>query len=445
MLLRFWGTRGSIATPGQSTIRFGGNTSCVEVVTKAGDRFILDCGTGARPLGAYLMANAPKPITATILFSHTHWDHLQGFPFFAPIFVPGSKIRLCGANSAHSSLPSVLGGQMEYTYFPVELAQLGADLDYVVFGEGSYNIGSAVVSTQFLNHPAITLGYRIEADGVSVLYLCDHEPYWEPLWRSDAEPGKLESILHDGDRLHAKFMENADVVIHDAQYTPEEYPSKKNWGHSTYSYATQMAAAMNVKRLFLTHHDPTHNDEFLVNVENRARQIAASVGSSLRVSCACEGYEETIERTTPEPACPEPIPHLDMCRAGNRPILIIDDDEDLRILARKVLNRGGYDVVEADSGNEAIRQIEKQTPGAILLDLVMPPPDGFEILRMIRSREDTRSVPVIVLTALGDEDSVRSSFELGATDFLAKPFTPPQLDARVRACCARAPVEDSYA
>jgi CheY-like chemotaxis protein len=445
LLLRFWGTRGSIATPGPTTMRFGGNTSCVEVVTRAGNRFVLDCGTGARPLGAYLMAQAPKPITATILFSHTHWDHLQGFPFFAPIFVPGSKIRLCGPNSAHSSLPNVLAGQMEYTYFPVELAQLGADLEYVVLAEGAYGIGGATISTQFLNHPAITLGYKIEADGVSLLYLCDHEPYWEPIWCSDARPGRLESILHEGDGRHAKFMENADVVIHDAQYTPEEYPSKRNWGHSTYSYATQLAAAANVKRLFLTHHDPTHDDEFLVQIENRSRDIAASVGSSIRVSCAYEGYEETIESEPLDLTIRDSVPRSDTSRSRRPRILIVDDDEDLRILARKALDRGGYEVIEAAGGKGALQLIEHEMPDAVLLDLLMPPPDGFEVLRMLRSREDTRTLPVIVLTAHGDEESVRSSFELGATDFLAKPFTPPQLDARVRACCVRAAVQDSRA
>ena len=125
------------------------------------------------------------------------------------------------------------------------------------------------------------LGYRIEADGASVLSLSDHEPYWERLWRSDAEPGRLESILHDGDRRHAAFMENADVVVHDAQYTPEQYASKKNWGHSTFSYATQIAAAANVRRLILTHHDPAHDDDFVDRIEERAREQAEKIIASL--------------------------------------------------------------------------------------------------------------------------------------------------------------------
>ncbi len=124
------------------------------------------------------------------------------------------------------------------------------------------------------------------------MYVCDHEPYWEPLWHSDSPPGKLSSILHAGDCRHAEFLRNADVVIHDAQYTPEEYPAKKNWGHSTYRYVTQIAAAANVKRLFLTHHDPTHDDDFLSTVEKQAQTIAQAAGSTMKVSCARDGYEE---------------------------------------------------------------------------------------------------------------------------------------------------------
>lgn len=177
MLLRFWGTRGSIATPGPGTNRFGGNTSCVEVVTKTGHRLIFDCGTGARPLGEHLMAHTNQPISATILLTHTHWDHIQGFPFFAPAFVPGNRITVCAPKGAGRSLAEVLAGQMEHTYFPVELGQLGAEIEYRDLLDDAYELDGVRVTTQYLNHPAITLGYRIETDGVRVLYLCDHEPY----------------------------------------------------------------------------------------------------------------------------------------------------------------------------------------------------------------------------------------------------------------------------
>ena len=438
MKIRFWGTRGSIATPGPGTNRFGGNTSCVEVVTKAGQRFILDCGTGARPLGMHMMAHAPKPIEATILISHTHWDHIQGFPFFAPVFVPGGHITVCGPSGTYNSLPETLAGQMEYTYFPVKLGDLGARIEYKELPEGENEVGGVRVVTQLLNHPALTLGYRIEADGVAVMYVCDHEPYWESLWRSGATPGELDSILHSGDRRHADFLRNADLVIHDAQYTSEEYPAKKNWGHSTYRYATQIAAAAGVKQLFLTHHDPTHDDAFLSRMEEEARAVARAAGSPMQVSCACESYEHTLEGDGSGKA--QPNQSAAKATVGNRParVLVVDDDEDVLILARKTLTRGGSHVMEASGGAEAIQLIQSEKPDLVLLDLLMPSPNGFEVLRWMRESGGAQQVPVVILTAQGDEDSIRRCFELGAMDFLTKPFTAPQLDVRVRSSLSRA-------
>jgi CheY-like chemotaxis protein/phosphoribosyl 1,2-cyclic phosphodiesterase len=436
--IRFWGTRGSIATPGPATNRFGGNTSCVEVVTNAGQRFILDCGTGARLLGMHMMAHAPKPIQATILVSHSHWDHIQGFPFFAPLFVPGGHITVCGPSGTNNSLPEALSGQMEYTYFPVKLSDLGARIEYKELHEGKNELGGVRIVTQLLNHPAVTMGYRIEADGISVMYVCDHEPYWENLWHSDSETGKLDSILHAGDRRHADFLLNADVVIHDAQYTPEEYPAKRNWGHSTYSYVTQIAAAANVKRLFLTHHDPTHDDEFLSRMEDQARAVAQAAGSPLEVSCAYEGFEASFDGDSSGHTRTGALSTAAVPNGRPSRILIVDDDEDLRILARKTLGRGHNVILEASGGEEALRLIKAEKPDLVVLDLLMPAPDGFEVLRRIRADEETLDLPVVVLTAKGDEESVRSCFDLGATDYLVKPFTAPQLDVRVRSSLARA-------
>jgi CheY-like chemotaxis protein/phosphoribosyl 1,2-cyclic phosphodiesterase len=444
MLVRFWGTRGSIATPGPNTNRYGGNTSCVEIVTNSGKHLICDCGTGARALGAFLVGSAPGRLEATILLSHTHWDHIQGFPFFAPLFIPGNRITVCGPRGAHASLPEVLAGQMEYTYFPVELQQLGADIRYRDLSEGVNEVGGIRVTAQFLNHPAAALGYRIEADGVSVLYLCDHEPYWEPLWRSDVPPGSLEAILHDGDRRHAAFMQNADLVIHDSQYTPEEYPAKKNWGHSTYAYVVQIAAAANVRKLFLTHHDPTHNDDFLDAMEAKAQQLAISLNSPLQIACAREGLEQAVVKL---PGHLLKVNEVATSDQGGEAlvVLVIDDDEDLRVLARTSLRRAGHHVLEASGGEQAFAVLLLEKPDLILLDLTMPAPDGFAVLERLRAEPATRDIPVIVLTAHGDEESARRSFELGATDFLAKPFTPPQLDARVRSCVARADRSDAQA
>jgi phosphoribosyl 1,2-cyclic phosphodiesterase len=294
MRVRFWGTRGSIAAPGPDTIHFGGNTSCVELTTPSGGIVVLDCGTGARLLGNHLVDTETGPVSATILLSHTHWDHIQGFPFFAPLFQPKNRFMVYGPDGSRLSLRDVLAGQMEHHYFPVELDQLAARIVYADLSEGVHEIDGLRVRAQKMNHPTATLGYRIEAEGHSVCYLCDHEPYFEGIWRAGCPPGRMESILEEGDRRHAEFMRGADVVIHEAQYTPSEYPAKLHWGHSTYVYAVTLAVLADVRTLFLTHHDPGHNDEFLRKMECEAQQLARSLGSKLEVCCAYEGCEFTL-------------------------------------------------------------------------------------------------------------------------------------------------------
>lgn len=291
MRLRFWGTRGSIATPGPGTNHFGGNTSCIELTTPSGECVVLDCGTGARLLGNQMVANAASAINATILLTHTHWDHIQGFPFFAPLFVPGNSFAVYGPEGSHLSLRDVLAGQMEHHYFPVELDQLAARITYRDLNEGTYDIAGLKITAQRMNHPSATLGFRIQAGPECICYLSDHEPYSEDVWREGAQPGLLDSILDPGDRRHAEFMRGAGLVIHEAQYTPEEYPAKRNWGHSSFSYVVQLAAAAEVRRLLLTHHDPSHDDDFLGDVERRARELATQLGSAMEVTCAYEGLE----------------------------------------------------------------------------------------------------------------------------------------------------------
>jgi CheY-like chemotaxis protein/phosphoribosyl 1,2-cyclic phosphodiesterase len=438
MRVRFWGTRGSIATPGPDTVRFGGNTSCVSITTNAGAHFILDCGTGARALGTALMAQPVKPIVATILLSHTHWDHIQGFPFFTPLFVPGNQITVCGPEGSAGSLRDVLAGQMEFTYFPVELGQLPATISFRELSEGTHEIGGARVIAQYLHHPAMTLGYRIEVDGAAVVYLCDHEPYSETLWHGDLSPNNAGSIVHEGDRRHARFMEGAGLVIHDAQYTPEEYPTKKTWGHSTYEYAVGLAAAAGVQRLVLTHHDPAHDDTFIAALETRARAHAAQIGCTVDVSCAYEGLDLTVAPHGVQYLAETPsAPHAghDILRCSR--ILVVDDDPDIRALATQALSQDGHIVTEASNGPEALVAIAAQAPDLLVLDLMMPVVSGLEVLKLLRSRPATASLPIVLLTAMDDEANTRAGFELGATDYLTKPFSIPQLAARVRACLAR--------
>ena len=244
MRIRFYGTRGSIATPGPTTVRYGGNTSCVAVRSESGTLVILDVGTGAAILGRELMAEGSIG-RGQILIGHTHWDHIQGFPFFAPLFVPGNEWDVYAPRGPRKTLRDILAGQMEYTYFPIELDQLGATVRYHDLVEGPFRVGDIEVTTQYLNHPPLTLGYRLEVDGAVVVYATDHEPYSRALATS---PGEIDG--QDG--RHAKFLAGADLAIHDAQYVAAEYPGKIGWGHSTVEYAVAVARFAGVKRLALT-------------------------------------------------------------------------------------------------------------------------------------------------------------------------------------------------
>lgn len=439
MKVRFWGTRGSIATPGPGTNHFGGNTSCVELTTASGALLIFDCGTGAARLAADLMGRGKKPIDANILLGHTHWDHIQGFPFFSPAFIPGNTVAIHGPEGSRGSLHHVLAGQMEFTYFPIELNQLPAAISYHDLNEGIHSIAGVRVATQFLNHPAMTLGYRVEADGVAVVYLVDHEPYSDALWRAGAEPGLIASILHDGDRRHAEFMAGADLVIHDAQYTPEEYPAKKTWGHSTYNYAVQIAAAAGVRRLALTHHDPGHDDAFVADMERHARSLALHLKTDLDVSFAYEGCEIELRPRSGSKPFVTADPDQESVAEQRFNILAVDDHADtLTLIVRALQSEDQYSVTKATSGAEALRMIDAHMPDLVVLDYKMKGMDGMAVVQALRARTATESLPVLMLTSMADEPSTRAGFEAGVTDYVTKPFSVPQLTARVHACLARA-------
>ena len=204
MQVRFWGTRGSIATPGPATLRYGGNTSCVEVRSDSGAVILIDCGTGAHALGQALKEQA-KACSGHILISHTHWDHIQGLPFFAPLFAAENEWHIYGPRGLGQSLRDVLAGQMEYAYFPVALNAFAAKVHYHEVVEGGFSINDVRVATHYLNHPALTVGYRIEADGASLVYASDHEPH-------SAEAGKGHAeAAESGDVAHMDFIRDADL------------------------------------------------------------------------------------------------------------------------------------------------------------------------------------------------------------------------------------------
>lgn len=251
--IRFWGTRGSLAKPGPHTVRYGGNTSCVEVRSAAGTRLVIDCGTGAHELGQAIMREGGMS-RGHVLISHTHWDHIQGIPFFAPFFVPGNSWDLYAPQGFGESLKDTLAGQMEYTYFPVSTEAFGAAVRYHNLGEGSFTIEDFTVHTRYLNHPALTLAFKVEVDGASIAYACDHEPH-------SRELALGEGPIEGEDFAHAEFMDGVDLIIHDAQYLASEYQAKQGWGHSTVEYAVSIARAAHVRKIALTHHDPTRSDE----------------------------------------------------------------------------------------------------------------------------------------------------------------------------------------
>lgn len=249
--VKFWGTRGSIPTPGQATARYGGNTSCVEV--RAGDKIVLfDCGSGAREMGLALGRECEGRVAEVHLFvSHTHWDHIQGFPFFTPAYVPGNRIVIFSLRGADKSLEKIFTGQMDASYFPVSLADMQAELVFVEL-EGTVQVGNMQISHIYLNHPGLAVGYRIDCGGKSLAYIADHEPY--PRLLGDNEHNRKQ------EREITNFAHNVDLYIRDAQYTEEEYVQKRGWGHSPWPDVLEAAHEAGVKQCVLYHHDPLHDD-----------------------------------------------------------------------------------------------------------------------------------------------------------------------------------------
>jgi phosphoribosyl 1,2-cyclic phosphodiesterase len=298
MRVRFWGTRGSVPTPGPTTVRYGGNTACVEVETSGGSHFIFDSGTGIRELGLHL-ARQGSQLSAHLMLGHTHWDHISGFPFFTPVFVPGNRLVIYGARDLDRSLRDVLAGQMHYTYFPVPLGDLRAEIDFVELEEGEISICDALVRTHYLNHTAVCMGYRIEADGKALAYVTDHEPYGVLISGAGMqEPtvgrGLRGGFIHGGDRRLIEFVRGVDLLIQDSQYTPDEYVQRRGWGHGSTDYVTDVAVEAGAKQVALFHHEPTHSDDDLDRMVDYSRARAAEIGSRVKIFAAAEGQEITV-------------------------------------------------------------------------------------------------------------------------------------------------------
>ena len=277
VVTRCWGTRGSIPTPGQRTVRYGGNTTCFEV-SHGGRRLIFDAGSGIRLLGTDLVEKGPNSIH--IFLTHFHWDHIQGFPFFAPLYDGEDTIHVVGPKQREIDVQNLFAGQMGPIYFPVPFSVVAAETRFEHLNAGTYEIGDAVLEVMKVKHPSFVLGYRIRVAGRTICFIPDNE-----LEGTGYEVGEgWAQRIRD-------FVGDADLLIHDAMYTEEEYRARAGWGHSTYEQAVRLAEEGGAKRLLLFHHDPTRTDDELDVIVSRLRDDALARGSSLDIEAATEGVD----------------------------------------------------------------------------------------------------------------------------------------------------------
>jgi len=256
MKIRFWGTRGSIPTPGRYVLKYGGNTPCVEV--RCGETFLIfDAGSGLRELGGALLQElGTEPKKFNIFISHTHWDHIQGFPFFSMAYLPTTEIDFYGGSSV-IDLEKLIYGQMEREYFPVTLSELASKINFKSLQESPFFLNGIKIEYTHLIHPSLSLGFRITYNDKIFVYATDNELSPDP---------DLKKVY---EKSYGMLIENADVLVADCQYTSDEYKTKAGWGHSTMESVVEMASKHGVKNLFAFHHDPLHtDDEIDIMIEN---------------------------------------------------------------------------------------------------------------------------------------------------------------------------------
>jgi phosphoribosyl 1,2-cyclic phosphodiesterase len=307
MKVKFWGVRGSVPIPGPATARYGGNTPCVEISTGNGECIILDAGTGLRALGVDLISRGGELPPINLFITHTHWDHIQGFPFFAPCYMPRAAINVRGPVHFREgrTLQHVFDLQMQYEFFPVSNDQLAADIGYETLAETTLLLGAVNIASQFMNHSIQSLGYRLTEQGATVVYTGDHEPYYD-VFTDDAPAGgekdddllfgDVAAIVQGATDRFLEFIRGADLLIVDCQYTPLEYPSKKRtWGHSSWDFCLDWMHRANIRQMALTHHDPLRTDEALDRILGEVRQAAAARGIAPEsIMMAYEGMEITL-------------------------------------------------------------------------------------------------------------------------------------------------------
>ena len=264
--------RGSIPTPGPTTVRYGGNTSCVEVRV-GGEIILLDAGTGLRALGRSLLSEfKDQPLNLTMLLTHTHWDHIQGLPFFGPIYDSRCRLRILGCEGTRKGLVNALTGQMESTYFPVPFNKLPSNIEIEELKDFNFNIGPVCVRAMRANHPGLCVGYRLFSPDSLIAFFPDTEPR-----------------TGGNDREMIEFIRDADVLILDSQYDSAEYQQHLGWGHGCVDDSVALALQAGVKQLCLFHHDPDHDDRRIDGLVKHARQLVAKQRAKLHVDAAREG------------------------------------------------------------------------------------------------------------------------------------------------------------
>ncbi len=290
MEITFWGVRGSIPCPGPQTMRYGGNTACLELyLPTLHRRVIIDAGSGIRELAKKLLAeDLPRgPLRTEIYLSHTHWDHIMGFPFFIPAYIPGTEIKVFGPVTYElEPLDEVVGGQMRYRYFPVNMGELAAKIEYIRLREDPcIELGDGlVVATKILNHPITALGYRFSYGGRSFCTVYDHEPFRNLFVTDPQDPAYDEDMATEGEfaaqdqnRAMEEFFAGVDLLVHDAQYTLDEYRhGKLGWGHCPIEDVITAAERAGVRRLALFHHDPDRSDDELDALADRYCGVSPS-------------------------------------------------------------------------------------------------------------------------------------------------------------------------
>jgi phosphoribosyl 1,2-cyclic phosphodiesterase len=295
MKLKFWGTRGSIPTPGKETVRYGGNTPCMEVRLTNNNLLIFDAGTGIRSLGDQLIASGAS-VRTFIVITHPHWDHIQGFPFFKPAFISGNELTIVGPQSRHVTLRQMLAHVMDKVYFPIQLHELKANIKFIPMKEESVRVFDATLSSLYVNHPSMALAYRLDVGSHSMVYVSDNEPFDREVATSlkNVDPVVVRKYLDskgDPNQRLIDFARGADILIHDATYTPEEYVNHVGWGHSHYLFCLKIAHEAGVKRLVLSHHDQRHDDAVVDDILQKCRREIRTQSYKFECLAAAEGME----------------------------------------------------------------------------------------------------------------------------------------------------------